>query len=473
MNFVSPAFLVFLSAVFLLYWHLDRRRQNLFLVLASYFFYANWDWRFLSLIMISTGVDFLAGPRIHRAGTRAGKRGWLLLSLLVNLGILGYFKYFNFFTDSFIDLAQSVGWYVSYSTAHIVLPVGISFYTFQTLSYTIDIYRGELKPTRSLVEFAAFVAFFPQLVAGPIVRAKEFLYQLEADRELRGSDLEAGLTRFLLGFFKKAFVADTLAIYLVDPVFAAPESHSAGALWLALLGYTVQVYADFSGYSSMAIGSARILGFRIPENFFFPYLARNFSQVWRRWHATMSNFFRDYVYIPLGGNRRGLWTTVRNLAATTLVSGLWHGAAWTFVVFGALHGVYIGTYQVWRHLKETRGLGAGKPSTLGLLGAWGLTQFCWAVALVLFRSETIGVAWTYARGMVSGAGEGVGTLPILVWIALSAVVVDHLAGWLMQRKPQVLERIPTPVRAMAAAAMIVFLYSAVPREANPFIYFQF
>ncbi|MEM9493870.1 MAG: MBOAT family O-acyltransferase, partial [Myxococcota bacterium] len=379
---------------------------------------AHWDWRFLALIVLSTLVDYTVGPLIHRESCQRKRTLWLCVSLTVNLGILGYFKYYNFFADSLIVLAQSAGLELSRTTLAITLPVGISFYTFQTLSYSLDIYRRQLEPTDSLAKFAAFVAFFPQLVAGPIVRAREFLHQLDRPRVFSFTDFEGGLTRFLFGFFKKVFIADTLGIYVVDPVFADPAAYTTATLWLAMLAYAVQIYADFSGYSSMAIGSAQMLGFRIPENFRFPYLATNPSDFWRRWHMTMSRFFRDYVYIALGGNRGSFARTQRNLAATTLVSGLWHGASWTFVVWGALHGLYLTINQQLRRLWPQRpSLPAARIGSL-LIG-WLITQLAVCLAWVLFRAGDFATAWDYLTGMFTSSATAHATIDgsVMIWLA--------------------------------------------------------
>jgi len=472
MNFVTNAYLIFIVAVFLIYWHLPRKWQNLFLLAASYFFYANWDYRFLSLIIVSTVVDYIAGPRIFGATNPRVKKAWLLVSLCVNLGILGYFKYFNFFAGSFAAMAQGIGLPVSYTTLNIVLPVGISFYTFQTLSYSIDIYRGKLEPTKSFIDFAAFVAFFPQLVAGPIVRAREFIFQLEQKRTFSGENLQIGVTRFLYGFFKKAFVADTIATSLCDPVFANPGDYTSGMLWLALLGYTVQIYADFSGYSNMAIGSARILGFEIPENFNFPYLSRSISEFWRRWHLTMSRFFRDYVYIGLGGNREGFPKTLRNLCMTVVLSGLWHGAGWTFVVYGLLHGFYLAINQISRRIRYKR-KGKTEKTIIGSLLGWILTMAVVMYSRVFFRSQSFEIAFTYTKGLFKGLGTNVIEIGALIWIAMGAVVIDHIYGAMKERSPGIDNRVPTIIKAILYAAMIVFIYHARPVDVNPFIYFQF
>jgi len=465
MNFVSTQFALFFLSVFLVYWLLPRRGQNLFLLVASWAFYAAWDWRFLGLILLSTAVDFVTGRRIHEARDHRVRKRWLLVSLGVNLGILAYFKYAGFFLESLVELAGVVGWSLSAPTLRIILPVGISFYTFQTLSYSLDIYLRRLEPTRSLVEFAAFVAFFPQLVAGPIVRAREFLYQLQAERTFRWERFEQGALRFATGFFKKAVIADNLALLLVDPVFASPGEYGTGTLWLAALGYAAQIYADFSGYSSMAIGAAGMLGFDLPENFRFPYLARDFSDFWRRWHITMSRFFRDYVYIPLGGSRVTNWRIRGNLAVTTLVSGLWHGAAWTFVAWGGLHGLFIMGNHMVRGERRPPGL-------VGSVVGWAVTFTGVLLAWILFRAPSFGAAGVYVRGLVGQAGLTIAPGGLILF-CLSAVVVDHVAGWVHERRPGVVERIPPIVRGGYFVLLGVFAWHAMPREANPFIYFQF
>ncbi|MFC1475473.1 MBOAT family O-acyltransferase [Candidatus Zixiibacteriota bacterium] len=473
MNFATLQYFIFISVVFGAYWHLRRKGQNILLLVASYFFYASWDWRLLSLIVISTLTNYMCGRRIAGARGVVHKRIWLILSLAISLGILGYFKYFHFFVESLTALAHAGGWYISPLVVKVILPVGISFYTFQAISYTIDIYRGELKPTRSLINFAAFVAFFPQLVAGPIVRAGEFIYQLESKRRFTGKKLQHGFSRFLFGFFKKAFVADTLGIYLVDPAFANPGDYTTATLWLAVIGWAIQIYADFSGYSSMAIGSAQMLGFEIPENFNFPYLSRNISQYWRRWHMTMSRFFRDYVYIGLGGNRHGLRRSLLNICITTFVSGLWHGAGWTFVAWGWLHGIYIAVFQIFREWRKRKGRYNRNPGFLSILPAWILTQSAISLSRILFRSPDFGTAWIYTKGLFGSAGAAIIDVPFLVWVAFGAIVIDHIAGWSMEHWPEIKLKIPIYVQVPVYAVVIIFLYHARPAAVNPYVYFQF
>ena len=369
-------------------------------------------------------------------------------------------------------LGQTVGWNVSYTTLNIILPVGISFYTFQTLSYSIDIFKGDLKPTKSFLNFATFVAFFPQLVAGPIVRAKEFIFQIEKKRNFSGNDLEEGLKRFLFGFFKKAFIADTLAVNIVDPVFANPADYSVPALWMAIFAYAVQIYADFSGYSSMAIGTAKILGFNLPENFNFPYLATNISDFWRRWHMTMSRFFRDYVYITLGGSKGSQFRTNFNIAATTLISGLWHGAGWNFVIWGGLHGLYTSIYQVYRKRRKKIGNKSVKLPFVSIISSWMFTQAAVLLAWILFRTQNLSQAWLFLKGLFVSSGNETVNITLLAAMAFIGFGLDHLSGWLTENKKYDQIIIPNYVKSIVYSIIIVFLFNARPDDINPFIYFQ-
>ena len=473
MNFVTVAFVLYFTAVFVVYWRLDRRGQSILLLASSLYFYAQWDWRFLGLIILSALLDFVAGRRVHLATTPRARRGWLLVSLIGHLGILSYFKYFNFFAQSLAALLESFGIQASWTTLNIVLPVGVSFYSFHPMTYTLDIYRRQLKPVDSLLDFGTFVAFFPQLVAGPIVRASEFLYQLEVRRTFQPSQFHDGLRRFLLGFFKKAFVADYLALHVVDPVFTAPAEYSTGSHWLALLGYTTQIYCDFSGYSSMAVGSALMLGLKLPENFNFPYLATSMSDFWRRWHMSMSRFFRDYVYVSLGGNRKGMPRTVLNLAATTLLSGLWHGANWTFVVWGGLHGVFIAINQVWRSIARPAGALSVLGRVLATVASWVCVQSAVWLAWVIFRSTDFHSARVFLGGLFESAGTRVIALDMLMLVAFVSCVIDHLFGLWFERRGHARVYVPPLAEAAFFAVLIVFMFHAIPKDANPFIYFQF
>lgn len=336
MLFTQIQFWIFFAIVFSLYLILPLRRQNLLLLLASYAFYAAWDWRFLSLIMLTTGIDYLIALQISRSENQHKRRQWLILSLWTNLGLLGVFKYFNFFLDSFVALSEGLGFSVSVPVLQIVLPVGISFYTFQSLSYTIDVYRRDIQPTRSLLDFALFVAFFPQLVAGPIERARNLLPAIANPRQITPDRISRGVVLCLIGLIKKIVIADGISPN-VDIIFAM-ENPSGAAVLVGSWLFAIQIYCDFSGYTDIARGIAKLLGFELMLNFAQPYFATNPQDFWRRWHISLSTWLRDYLYISLGGNRKGPRRTQINLMLTMLLGGLWHGAAWNFVLWGAFQG---------------------------------------------------------------------------------------------------------------------------------------
>ncbi len=343
MLFNSAEFALFMVVVYGAYLVLEHKWQNRMLLAASYVFYGAWNWRFLSLILISTALDYVCGMRVYRAERPARRKLFLFLSVFGNLSILGFFKYFNFFAEGLTELLNSFGFVVRPYLTDIVLPIGISFYTFQTLSYTIDIYRGKLKPTRNVVDFALFVAFFPQLVAGPIERARNLLPQISSRRTLKADWFYEGCYLIFWGLFQKMVVADNLA-KLVDPIFGRLE-YTAGEVLLVMYAFSFQILCDFAGYSNIARGVARLLGFEIMVNFRLPYFATNPQDFWRRWHISLSSWLRDYVYIPLGGGRKNGITTCRNLLVTMLLGGLWHGAAWTFVFWGVYHAILLMAYR--------------------------------------------------------------------------------------------------------------------------------
>lgn len=338
MIFTEFRFLFFFLVAFSVHWGLRKNQhRKLWLLLCSYVFYGAWDWRFLSLILISTVIDYIVGLKLSQNRITKKRKWWLIVSLCTNLGILGFFKYFNFFVESGVNFINFLGFSVDFTTIQIVLPVGISFYTFQTLSYSIDIYYGKMKPVQKLFDFALFVSFFPQLVAGPIVRASSFLPQLEETRNFSHVKIKYCLMLFMVGFIKKACISDRLSP-IVDRFFEAPETYTASSSWVGVLFYAVQIYCDFSGYTDMAIACAGLLGYELCLNFYFPYFSENITDFWRRWHISLSTWLRDYLYIPLGGNRGGKFFTYRNLMLTMLLGGLWHGAGWNFVIWGGLHG---------------------------------------------------------------------------------------------------------------------------------------
>ena len=467
MWFHSLAFASFLPIVFAGYWALRQARlRRAWLLLASYIFYGWWDWRFLGLIILSSAVDFLAGLKIDSSRDPRVRRRWLLLSLGTNLGILGLFKYAGFFLDSLRAGLDQVGITLAGPAIDILLPVGISFYTFQTLSYTIDIYRGQLRPSQDPLAFFAFVAFFPQLVAGPIERAGRLLPQFGRWQVFDRGQAVAGLRLMLYGFFKKLVIADGLARW-VDPVFAQSSEAPGLLLLLASLGFTLQIYADFSAYSDIAVGVARLFGFSLMTNFRAPYGARSLRAFWSRWHISLSTWFRDYLYIPLGGNRR---RRDRNLLLTFTLSGLWHGANWTFVLWGLLHGSAYVLERRWRPL------------------GWAGTLLVVVAAWVLFRAASVAEALTVYRGLIGvGApwlawptnGSPLATaLPslleggyLLLSLGLFAALerLRYHAPWVQRWQQQ-----PRPLRWASYYALGLWILLFAAYEApQQFIYFQF
>lgn len=342
MLFNSLEFLLFLPVVFILYWFVfstHLKVQNFLVLVSSYLFYGWWDWKFLSLIFLSTIVDYIIGIKIHEANSNKIRRLYLWISIIFNLGVLGFFKYFNFFIESWISLLASVGYQVNSTwTLKIILPVGISFYTFQTMSYSLDIFRNKLKPTKDFISFASFVSFFPQLVAGPIERATHLLPQILTKRTFNYTNASEGLRLIIWGMFKKIVIADSLAP-VVNQIFSNYEQYNGGVLLLGAFYFSFQIYCDFSGYSDIAIGTAKLFGFDLMTNFKFPYFSRNIGEFWRRWHISLSTWFRDYLYIPLGGSKHSQLNSLRNIFAIFIVSGFWHGANWTFIFWGLFHSL--------------------------------------------------------------------------------------------------------------------------------------
>lgn len=405
MLFNSLEFLVFLPVVFALYWLIPKRGlsiQNLLVVGASYLFYGWWDWRFLSLILFSTVVDYTLGIAISNQSKERNKKLLLYLSLATNLGILGFFKYYNFFLDNLTDSLSVLGFELNMTTLNIILPVGISFYTFQTLSYTIDVYRKRMEPTRDFVAFAAFVSFFPQLVAGPIERATNLLPQFVKARNFDYQLAVNGCRQILWGFFKKVVIADNCSVYAND-LFATYDQHSGITLIMGALFFTFQIYCDFSGYSDIAIGTSRLFGFNLMQNFAFPYFSRDIAEFWRRWHISLSTWFRDYLYIPLGGSKGGTAMKVRNTFAIFVVSGFWHGANWTFIVWGLLNAIYFLPLLLTNKNRSNIGAvahGRLLPSITDVF-KMGLTFGLTVIAWVFFRAENVGHAFAYLKQMAS------------------------------------------------------------------------
>lgn len=395
MLFNSIEFLLFLPIVFVLYWFVFDKKlkyQNLLILISSYVFYGWWDYRFLSLILLSTIVDYFIGLGISNQAFLKNKRILMWCSVLFNLGILGFFKYYNFFIESWIDLFSSIGYDIkSVWTLNIILPVGISFYTFQTMSYTIDIFKGDLKPTKDFVTFASFVAFFPQLVAGPIERATNLLPQILNKRDFKYEQGVDGLRLIFWGMFKKVVIADSLAP-MVNDIFNNYQDFSGVTLWLGAIYFSFQIYCDFSGYSDIAIGTSKLFGFEIMTNFNLPYFSRNIGEFWRRWHISLSTWFRDYLYIPLGGSKEGKWKSLRNIFIIFLFSGFWHGANWTFIVWGLFHSIlFIPSFIFKTNRKFVSSIIAKNsilPSPKELFQV-GTTFLLITIGWIFFRSETI------------------------------------------------------------------------------------
>lgn len=472
MLFPSFAFLVFLPLVFLLYWyvfHRTVRLQNAFLLVASYVFYGWWDWRFLGLLFASSLGDFMLALAIDKAPTQARKKRWLILSLIVNLGVLCTFKYFNFFRDSLVDVMHGMGMEPDFPTLHLLLPVGISFYTFQSLSYTIDIYRGQVKATRDPIEFLAFVSFFPQLVAGPIERARNLLPQFHAPRVFDRKKATDGLRQMLWGFFKKLVIADGCAP-IVDEIFGGTASTTAGAtLFFGAFFFAFQIYGDFSGYSDIAIGCGRLLGFDLCRNFAYPYFSRSISEFWRRWHMSLSTWFRDYVYMPLGGwrNKAGRF---RNIMITFTVSGLWHGANWTFVNWGALHGLYY-VPEILRDAKPRR-----DEASLRDLPAMILTFLMVLLAWVFFRALNMTSALDHLKYMVVNAMQHPGIALVWAWHPVSRLIALMLVvEWIGRSREHGLQHLPqrTWLRWAIYVALALVMLVRMDMHTHEFIYFQF
>ncbi|MCI4668965.1 MAG: MBOAT family protein [Bacteroidia bacterium] len=470
----------FYLLVFALYWFVFQGRlkwQNLLILGASYFFYGWWDWRFLSLVVISSLTDFYTGIQIQKAEDKGKKKAWLAISLVVNIGLLGFFKYYGFFVDSFIEMFRAFGYEMSDRTLRIILPVGISFYTFQTLSYSIDIYRGRLKASNDLVSFLAFVSFFPQLIAGPIERASNLMPQFHKGRKFDPQKAKDGLRQILWGLFKKVLVADTLG-EVVGWIISDPESYSGAVLLMGVLFFAFQLYGDFSGYSDIAIGTARLLGFNLMRNFNYPYFARDILDFWRRWHISLTTWFRDYVFLSLSGGKMitNKWKVIRNYIITFTISGLWHGANWTFVIWGFLHGLYHIPYLLFPKLRsnvqQTRPPFTVKGTLTAILQmgiTWALNLF----ALVFFMSPNVKYAFFYFSKMFSSS---LFQMPERFLRKLPWLIIFMAMEWVQmynkKKHPMQVGKWPVWVRWTLyygfALAILYFNY-----ERRAFIYFQF
>lgn len=483
MLFNSIEFALFLPAVFLAYWFVFRkslRWQNLFIIVVSYYFYGRWDWRFLALIILSTFMDFGIGLALAAQKRPAAKKAILALSLVTNLGLLGTFKYYHFFVDNFVALLASFGISAHLGSLQVILPVGISFYTFQSLSYTIDVYRGRLQATRDPIAFAAFVSFFPQLVAGPIERATHLLSQFQKTRTFDYPLAVMGMRQILWGLVKKMVIADNCA-YFANMMFAPPPVHNGSALALGVLFFSFQIYGDFSGYSDIAIGSARLFGFDIMKNFAYPYFSRDIGEFWRRWHISLSTWFRDYLYIPLGGSRLALGGRIRNICIVFLASGFWHGANWTFLAWGALHALYFLPLMLAGRNRQHLGIAAeGRrfptvPELFQMASTFLLVAFAW----IFFRAQSLSHALAYIRGLCSPSLFAVPEFlsrerALGVLLLMAAFVAVEWAGrgeaFALARMG---ERRPRWVRWLGYAFLVFLVGMCGVTEESPFIYFQF
>lgn len=479
MLFNSIDFIIYLPIVFFIYWFIVNKNiklQNSFIVLASYVFYGWWDWRFLALIIFSTVLDYIIGLVLKKEDNRLKRKLFVWTSVIFNLGFLLFFKYYNFFVDNFISAFSFFGLKFHYNTLNIILPVGISFYTFQTLSYTIDVYKRKMEPTTNFIAFAAFVSFFPQLVAGPIERAKNLLPQFNKMRHFDYSEAVNGLRLILWGLFKKVVVADTCASY-VNEIFANYSNYSGSTLLLGSILFAFQIYGDFSGYSYIAIGTARLFGFKLMNNFFYPYFSRDIAEFWRRWHISLSTWFRDYLYIPLGGSKGNRIMKIRNVFIIFIVSGFWHGANWTFIIWGALNALYFIPLLVLErnrlnidNIAEDRRFPPFRV-LIQMVSTFLLTTFAW----IFFRSESLADAIYYIKGL----GQNFFSFPeIFPLKTLLFIFVLILIEWVRRKTPFPLSDLNQFIRnksiryAFYFSLIYLIIFFGLENQ-RQFIYFQF
>jgi D-alanyl-lipoteichoic acid acyltransferase DltB (MBOAT superfamily) len=482
MLFNSLDFAFFLAIVFALYWLAKRsiKLQNTILLISSYYFYACWDWRFLSLILISSLVDFLVGIALSNQEHVVKRKVLLWTSISVNIGFLAFFKYYNFFVEEFVAVFSMFGREIQANSLNIILPIGISFYTFQTLSYSIDIYKRKLEPSRDFISFSAFVSFFPQLVAGPIERASNLLPQFLRQRTFDYSNAVMGMQQILWGLFKKMVIADNCA-ELANMIFNNSADYSGSTLLLGAIFFSFQIYGDFSGYSDIAIGTARLFGIKLMKNFDFPYFSRDIAEFWRRWHISLSSWFRDYVYIPLGGSRVKKAKNIRNVFIVFAVSGLWHGANWTFLIWGILNAIFflpLLLLDTNRNHLDIVAKGKLFPSfkeLIAILSTFGITVLAW----VFFRAESLTHAISYLDSMFNLDLFSIPHIMDMPKVKISLVLLTLFVciEWLGREGAfaiDVLEKKLNGVQRLILYSFIVFLIGMYsPTSENPFIYFQF
>ena len=476
MLFNSIEFLLFLPTIFILYWFVFNKNlkyQNTLILVSSYVFYGWWDYRFLSLIFLSTIVDYVIGLSISNQSSKKKQKSLLWGSVLFNLSVLGFFKYYNFFVDSWVELFSSLGYEIkSIWTLNFILPVGISFYTFQTMSYTIDIYRKKLEPTKDFISFASFVSFFPQLVAGPIERASNLLPQILKKREFQYDQVIQGLKLILWGMFKKVVIADSLAP-IVDDIFSNYQDFGGGTLWLGAIYFSFQIYCDFSGYSDIAIGTSKLLGFELMSNFKFPYFSRNIGEFWRRWHISLSTWFRDYLYIPLGGSQEGKWKSIRNIFIIFLVSGFWHGANWSFIFWGLFHSIlFLPTFMFNKNRNYTSSIIAANtllPSLKEFINV--VTTFLLVtIGWVFFRSESIGDSFSYLTSMISNINIVTHLSPKINFYILVLVLVDWTQRF---DERNLFVTFPKLIFKIFVIICVFLILINFKKESQQFIYFDF
>jgi alginate O-acetyltransferase complex protein AlgI len=469
MHFASLEYAVLLTLAFIVTWSNERAPMRLIALLAaSYVFYAWWNAYYLLLIVGSSLLDYYVGLKVHASVIKRQRKAWLLTSLVGNLGLLALFKYYNFFAANVAAGLTAMGIDASLPALNVLLPVGISFFTFQSMSYTIDIYRGELKPVDQPLSFLVFVSFFPQLVAGPIVRARQFLPQLAVTPRLDPKDAGRGYFLIALGLLKKAIIADLLAVNLADRIFESPTLYTSAEAVLGVYAYALQIYCDFSAYSDIAIGSALLLGLTLPQNFNAPYRAANLRDFWRRWHISLSTWLRDYLYIPLGGSAGSALATYRNLAITMLLGGLWHGAAWNFVVWGAMHG---GGLAFARALQIARGreLTSFWARGLGILITFHFVCLSW----IFFRAPNFETAWQVLQTIGALTGGTANVSPML-WALLAAGAMTHIVPDVVHERAEAwTHRLPPLVIGLLLLSTVVAVRYAATANPVPFIYFQF
>jgi alginate O-acetyltransferase complex protein AlgI len=500
--FCSPAFLLFFLVIFIIYWSLPWHRVRVWLLLvASIYFYASWNWRLAFLITATTAMDYFIGRGLDALTTQRWRRLLLLGSLVVNLGVLGYFKYANFFLDSLEELMHAAGASTSLPILRVVLPFGISFYTFEAINYTVDVYRRRVPAERRFSNFMVFILFFPHLVAGPIVRARDFLPQLQRTKRWDWARMQLGVSLFLVGVFKKLAIADRMALFC-GPVFEHPEQYNSGAIWMATIAFALRIYCDFSGYTDMALGSAHLLGYKLAQNFNMPYMATNVSDFWHRWHISLSTWLRDYLFIPLGGSRGTSWQTCRNLLLTMTLGGLWHGISWMFVVWGLLHGLFLIVHRFFRAFCQARPrLDALLQTAPGTALRMAVTFGCVCFAWVFFYTGSLEAeatlkqvdqdlaagtrlhhrpydSWqatcTVLHRLVVPHPVGMGS-PLhnrSLWVTVGVVILCHVLTYYNVWRKATL-RLPAPVLGFSYAMLLTVALVLAPDSGKAFIYFQF